>query len=200
MSDSEIVSEVVESAGESTEETKTTEPFLAFSSQEEVDKWIGSRLGKERDKARSEFEGYEDYKAAADELAQLKAKAAEEQKANLSEVERLKVELAERDEALAERDRVLAERETAIKEFESRQLRAEVAAKKGLPAALVAALTGATAEELEAHADELLKLIPQPVAGRPVEKDLRGGGNAGEDDDPGVTSDQLASRIISGLR
>lgn len=60
--------------------------FRAPQTQEEFDRMIGPRLQRERDK----FAGYDDYKAAADELAALRQQ-------NESDVERLQ---RERDEAV----------------------------------------------------------------------------------------------------
>ena len=54
----------------------------------------------------------------------------------------------------------LAAAEKRAIDAESRLARADVAAAKGLPPSLAVRLVGTTREELEADADELLKLLP----------------------------------------
>lgn len=93
------------------------------------------------------------------------------------------------DDANKSEDQKREERHAALEqraqEAELRALRLEVAAEKGLTTAQARRLVGATREELEADADDLLatfapKTAPAPaVPGRPREK-LRGGGNPDE--------------------
>lgn len=127
-------------AGEQTTElTATTETFAAPASQEELDRIIQARLDRERKK----FADYDDLKASAAELAQIK-------EANKTEAEKA----AARAEA--------AEKRAA--ELEGKALRAEVAAAKGVPVAL---LTGSTQEELEAAADALIEFRGEQKPSRP---------------------------------
>lgn len=115
-------------AGELTE-TSAEEGFKAPASQEELDRIIQTRIDRERKK----FADYDEKAAAAAELAQLK-------EANKTEAEKV-----------AER---LAAAEKRAAELEAKALRAEVAAEKGVPVALLA---GSTKEELEAAADALIE-------------------------------------------
>jgi hypothetical protein len=116
-------------AGENTESAEAESQFKAPASQEELDRIIQARLDRERKKIPSD---YEDLKAKAAKLAEIEA-------ANQTEAEKAQARLE------------AAERRAA--ELEVQALRAEVANEKGVPAKLLA---GATREELEAAADELI--------------------------------------------
>lgn len=122
--------DVTADAGDTTTETAAADekPFAAPQSQEELNKIIEARLARERAK----FADYNELKTAAERLAEIEA-------ANKSEAEKT-----------AER---LAAAEKRAAELEVQALRAEVANEKGVPAKLLA---GATREELEAAADELI--------------------------------------------
>lgn len=83
----------------------------------------------------------------------------------------------------------LAELEKRANEAEARTLRAEVATAKGLTAAQAKRLQGATREDLEADADDLLESFPAPKAdegkggddrSRKPREALRGGGDPTE--------------------
>jgi len=115
---------------EGTEETHDQTPeFEPITSQEEFDKRISARIGRERAK----FADYDELKTAAAELEKIReSQKTEAQKAQ----ERLDA----------------AERRAA--ELELKATRAEVAAAKSVPAEL---LTGSTREELEASADALIQ-------------------------------------------
>lgn len=102
--------------------------FQAITSQEDFDAAIQSRIARERAK----FADYSELKAAADKLKEFEdAQKSESQK---------------QQEALERAQRELAELTVA-------KTRAEVAAGKGVPVAL---LVGSTQEELEASADALI--------------------------------------------
>jgi hypothetical protein len=147
--------------------------FTPITSQEEFDKTLGRRLAAERAK----YAGYEDLKAKAAELDQLKD-------ANKTETQRLSDQLTQ-----------FQKENDALK---LTQLRAEVAAEKGIPAKIARRLTGTTREELEADADELLETLPKPetvvpLNQRPRER-LRGGGRP--DEEPEETDPRkLAAKI-----
>jgi hypothetical protein len=102
--------------------------------QEEVEKIIGDRLGRERTK----YADYDELKARSDQLAAI-------EEAGQSDVERV----------TGERDK-LAER---IGPLEAENLRLNVALEKGLPKSLAVRLQGSTKEEVEADAEELVKLV-----------------------------------------
>lgn len=163
-------------APEQTPQETEKEPahsFTPISSQEEFDKILGRRLAAERAK----FAGYDDLKAKAAELDQLKD-------ANKSETQRLSDQLAG----------LQRENET----LKLTQLRADVAAEKGIPAKFARRLTGTTREELEADADDLLETLPKPdpvvaMTQKPREN-LRGGGRP--DEEPEETDPRkLAAKI-----
>lgn len=102
---------------------------------------------------------------------------------------RLKVkEFEDKDKSDGEK---LTERITAAEkranDAEAKAMRLEVASAKGLTPAQAKRLVGATQEELEADADEILEAFPTPGAKRPPSpkpsSDLRGGTDPTEDVD-----------------
>lgn len=107
--------------------------FQAIESQEEFDKAIQARIARERAK----FADYDQVKADAAELAKIR--------------DSQKTEAQKQQDALDKAQRELAELSVA-------KTRAEVAAAKGVPAAL---LSGSTQEELEASADALIQFKGQ---------------------------------------
>lgn len=118
-------------ATETTNATETTAEAATFepiTSQADLDKIIGARVAREK-------KNYADYDA-------LKAKAEKFDAA----------QDAAKTEAQKLQDR-LTEAEARAAQAETKAMRAEVARDKGVPAS---ALHGATREELEACADELL--------------------------------------------
>lgn len=103
-------------------------------SQMELDRIVGERLAREREK----YAGFEDIKAKAEEYDKLaEARKTAEQK-------------------LTEK---LTGAETRASTAEGKLLRYEIAASKGLDAKWAMRLSGSTKEELEADADALAKEI-----------------------------------------
>ena len=117
--------------------------FKPITSQEEFDKVIQNRISR----AVSKFADYDDLKAKA-------AKFDEADAASKTEAQKLADQLAQLQKQNAE--------------LASNALRAEVSAEKGVPAKLLA---GATREELEACADELLAFKGPPEGLPPVSGD-----------------------------
>ena len=113
---------------EGTEEPNEQPAFEPIASQEALDKIVQNRIARERAK----FSDYDELKAKAEKFAEFE----ESQKTEAQKT-------AERLEA--------AEKRAA--ELETKAIRAEVAAKTGVPANL---LIGNTAEEIEARAAELI--------------------------------------------
>lgn len=122
--------------------------------------------------------------------AKAKIAKANSEAANLRKrLEAAESRLQEIDDASKSEDQKREERHAALEkralEAELRALRLEVAAEKGLTTAQAKRLVGATREELEADADDLLETFAPkpspaaPVLGRPREK-LRGGGDPDE--------------------
>jgi membrane protein involved in colicin uptake len=110
----------------------------------------------------------------AEELAQMRADAAElatRKASELTEAQRIQ---AEKDAANAAAATAKAEAEAATR----RALVLEVAMEKGLSPAQAARLQGATKEALEADAEELKKLFPGQ--GAPVPPPLSGGQRGGD--------------------
>lgn len=162
---------------------------------------VNSILANERRKLSERFADYE----------QLKAKAAEAD-ASKSDLQKLA-------------DRVTAA-ETRAADAEAKQLRAEVAQAKGLTAAQAKRLSGATKEELEADADELLAAFggakgdePKPGEGQDASADTGAGNDGGADEvpifgrpkerltpgaapdtEPEKTPDQLADEVLKKVR
>jgi hypothetical protein len=97
-----------------------------------------------------------------------KSKAREQEKRakdNAKAAERLaEIEEATKSESQKAADKIAAETQRA-NEAEARLLRYEVAAEKGIPAKAIKLLSGASREEIEASAAEVLELIGE--AGKP---------------------------------
>lgn len=159
--------DITADAGELTD-TATEESFAAPASQEELDRIIQSRLDRERKK----FADYDELKKAADRLAQL--------------------EESNKTEAQKTADRLAAAEKRAA-ELEVKALRAEVAASKGVPAAL---LTGSTAEELEAAADALIAFRGEQKPAGPSSSSLS---RVNTNTVKGSTGDQFADFFQSTL-
>ncbi len=125
--------------------------------QEDLDRIVAERLRRERDK----HSDYDELKAKAGKLDELEA-------ANKSELEKLNERLTATDQRAANAEQAL--------------IRANVAAAKGLTPGQAKRLAGATQEELEADADELLETFkssrPDPTT-RP-RPNLRGGADPTE--------------------
>lgn len=108
--------------------------------QADVDRIVADRLSREKAK----YSDYDELKAKADQFDEAEA-------ANKSEADKLRDE----NEAL----------KTKLSEGESKALRAQIAMEKGLTAAQAKRLVGATQEELEADADEILEAFPAATSG-----------------------------------
>lgn len=109
---------------------------------------------------------------AEKQLKEFQAKLKEIEDKDKSEVDKLREQLAE---LTKDRDALQAN-----------ALRAEIAMAKGLTAAQAKRLVGATREELEADADEILEAFPTkggvtPPPSRKPASDLRGGGEASKE-------------------
>lgn len=119
-----------EGAEETNEQgTDGASAFQAIESQDALDKIVQTRIARERAK----FADYDDLKAKAEQFSQF-----EEQ---------------QKSEAQKAQDRAEAAEKRAA-ELELKSLRAEIAADKGVPVAL---LSGSSQEEIEAAAEALIK-------------------------------------------
>ena len=158
--------DITADAGEHTEQI--ADEFKAPSSQEELDRIIQGRLDRERKR----FADYDDLKVRAAKLAELES-------ANQTEAEKVQARL---DAA-----------EKRAVELESKALRAEVAAAKGVPSAL---LTGSTQEELEAAADALIAFRGEQKPAGPSSSSLN---RVNSNTVKGTTGDQFADFFTSKL-
>jgi hypothetical protein len=119
--------------------TETTEPKAPAEAstdktftQADLDRVVEDRLSRERKK----YEGFDDLKAKATELDEIK-------EANASEIEKAQIKTTKAEQRAAE--------------AEAKLLRFDVAQEKEVPAKLVPLLTGKTREELEAQASLILE-------------------------------------------
>lgn len=116
--------------------------------------------------------GDKDWQAEAEKWKTFSRKHEEQAKANAEKAKRLdELEESQKTELQKVADRAAAA-EARADETEVRAIRAEVAAAKGIPAAL---LSGTTQEELEASADALIEFRGQ------APKPDFGGGDRGDD-------------------
>lgn len=109
--------------------TDAAKEFQAITSQEDFDKAIQARIARERAKIPADYEELRTAKAELDKIRESQRTDAEKAQERLDAAEK------------------------RASELELKATRAEVAAAKGVPAAL---LSGSTQEELEAAADALI--------------------------------------------
>jgi len=159
--------DITADAGEHTGQT-ADESFKAPASQDELDRIIQGRL----DRDRKRFADYDDLKARADKLAEIES-------ANQTEAEKVQARLDAAEKRAAE--------------LESKALRAEVAAAKGVPSAL---LTGSTQEELEAAADALIAFRGEQKPAGPSSSSLN---RVNSSTVKGSTGDQFADFFSNQL-
>ncbi|WP_348528380.1 DUF4355 domain-containing protein, partial [Methanothrix sp.] len=100
--------------------------------QAEVDAIVADRLARERKK----YADYSDLKRAAEELAELK-------KSQMTEVEKLKAELAEKDALLQSKDQELSS-------LKLERVKAAKLAEAGVAAEWIDSVSGTTEEEVAA--------------------------------------------------
>lgn len=117
--------------------------------QAEVDAIVTDRLARERKK----YADYSDLKRAAEELAELK-------KSQMTEVEKLKAELAEKDALLQSKDQELSS-------LKLERVKAAKLAEAGVAAEWIDSVSGTTEEEVAASVTKLaarLKVEPPRAA------------------------------------
>jgi len=117
--------------------------------QAEVDAIVADRLARERKK----YADYSDLKRAAEELAELK-------KSQMTEVEKLKAELAEKDALLQSKDQELSS-------LKLERVKAAKLAEAGVAAEWIDSVSGTTEEEVAASVTKLaarLKVEPPRAA------------------------------------
>lgn len=99
---------------------------------------VNDLIAREKGKFQTKYSDYDNLKAAAAELEQIK-------EANASELEKAQGKATKAEER--------------AQQAEAKLLRFEVAKDKEVPAEAIDFLTGSTKEELEASADKLLELV-----------------------------------------
>lgn len=154
-----------------------TQPADKTLTQADVDRIVAKRLAQQK---REHFADYDDLKAAAAELKDIKdAGKSEQQKLN-DQITTLQKQLADKDAEIAQASLV--------------SLRATVAADKGVPAS---SLSGTTKEELEISANELLAWRDSMKSNRksPGPAGLRSGAS-----NSGDTSANPQERAAAALR
>lgn len=97
-----------------------------------------------------------DFKAEADKWKAMSRRHEQQAKENAAAAQKLAaIEEASKTEAQKAADK-MAEYERRTADAETKALRYEVGVEKGIPAKLLRYLTGATKEEIEANADQLI--------------------------------------------
>lgn len=129
--------DITATAGEPSSENPTdgVKEFTPPQSQEDLNKIVEARLNRERAK----YSDYQELKKAADRLAEIEAASQTELEKAVARAEAAEKRAAEADERAAEKAREV--------------LVTQIATAKKVPAKY---LSGSTAEELEASADEFL--------------------------------------------
>lgn len=170
----ETSTETEHQAPASTSEQKPAEKTFT---QADVDKIVGERLARQKDQ---HFGDYDDLRAKAAELQQIKD-------AGKSEQQKLTDQIAELQRQVASKDAEIATANLT-------SLKATVAADKGAPAA---SLTGSTKEELEASADQLIawRDAAKPTRKPPAPTGLRSGAS-----NSGDTSANPMERAAAAMR
>jgi len=123
--------------------------FKVIETQEAFDAAIKERI----DRVETKYKDFDTYKAAAEELAKLKAKDYD------GEIQKLKASLDEAQKKIAGHDQVVTDLTARAKTAETALLKNRVAAKHHIPAELAERLTGDSEEELEKDAASLAKFV-----------------------------------------
>lgn len=128
--------------------------FKTIETQEELDRIIGERLSRQKEK----FADYEDLKTSVKELEQKNADL-------LLAIDSNNKLLKEREEVLTAKETEFSELQKVVDGYKFNQLRTQVALKHGIPYELAERLQGADEESLQADAEKLSALMkPKPAA------------------------------------
>ena len=128
--------------------------FKTIETQEELDRIIGERLARQKEK----YAGLEKFESRVKELEKTNAEL-------LATIDSNSKLLAEKDEFISAKESELAEVNQVVEKFKGTQLRTQIALRNGLPYELVDRLQGSDEESLQADAERLSAFIkPKPVA------------------------------------
>lgn len=132
-------------------------PFKAIQSQEDFDKAIQGRVTRLKNQYEKKYEGYEDFKAKAEQFDQLEAEKG-------SDIEKLtrRAEKAERDFADLQSKLAAAERSSMVR---------DIADELGLPKALIKRVQGDNEDDIRADIEDLLQGLPSTTKEKGDEKD-----------------------------
>ena len=119
--------------------------FTPINTQEEFDRAIQERLGRQRAQIEEQFKDYDQIKADRDKYAEQITGFETTAKENAGKITELEAKLEEANKKVGE--------------YEMENLRTQVALDKGLPMELRGRLNGSTKEELEKDADSLKKIF-----------------------------------------
>lgn len=127
--------------------------FKTIETQEELDRIIGERLSRQKEK----FADYDDLKASVKKL--------EEKNADLLlAIDNNNKLLKERDEVLTSKEAEFSELQKVVDGYQLNQLRTQVALEHGIPYELAERLQGADKESLQADAEKLSALMKPKTA------------------------------------
>ena len=144
--------------------------FEPITTQEQFDKMIQERIGKAKDSARKEFEGYispDDFKEKTSKLNQ--------------QVTDLTGTIETLNKTIKEKDTSLAEKDSKIKAYETSSAKMRIAREKGLPYEAVEFLTGEDDEAIGKSAETLKELFKASGGPAPMADPE---GNGGKETDP----------------
>ena len=128
--------------------------FKTIETQEELDRIIGERLSRQKEK----FADYEDLKTSVKELEQKNADL-------LLAIDSNNQLLKEREETLTAKETEFSELQKVVDGYKLNQLKTQIALKNGIPYALAERLQGVDEESLQADAKRLSELMkPKPTA------------------------------------
>ena len=132
--------------------------FKTIETQEELDRIIGERLSRQKEK----FADYDDLKNSVKKL--------EEKNADLLlAIESNNQLLKERDEVLTAKETEFSELQKVVDGYKFNQLKTQVALKYGIPYELAERLQGADEESLQADAEKLSALM-KPKSAAPLKE------------------------------
>lgn len=126
--------------------------FQPITTQEAFDEMIKERIGRARAKEAERFADYDELKASKEAnektIAELQA-----------QIEASKNQASEFESKKADYEKNIAELNEKVSKAEIKNVRLDVAISAGLPIELADRLSGATADELKADAENLVKMI-----------------------------------------